>query len=105
MAFDAGFLKCVMTEIDELKESRIEKIYQPSNDEIVIFLHSAAKKSKILINAGSNYPRIAITEATPIIIPSIVRRERIKFVLILKTAMRIFSLIFKVHTSIKVKIC
>ncbi len=64
MAFDAGLLRCVMAEIDELKESRVEKIYQPSNDEIVIFLHSASKKSKILINAGSNYPRISITEAT-----------------------------------------
>ena len=64
MAFDAGLLKCVVNEIDELKESRVEKIYQPSNDEIVIFLHSATKKTKVLINAGSNYPRILITENT-----------------------------------------
>ncbi|MBQ8546670.1 MAG: NFACT family protein [Clostridia bacterium] len=64
MAFDAGFLRCIMSEINELKESRIEKIYQPSNDEIVIFLHSASQKTKILINAGSNYPRISLTEAT-----------------------------------------
>lgn len=63
MAFDAGMLKCVMKEIDKLKEARIEKIYQPSNDEIVILLHSATKKGKILINAGSNYPRITITES------------------------------------------
>ncbi len=61
MAFDAGILKCVAREIDALKESRIEKIYQPSSDEIVIFLHSATNKSKILINAGSNYPRACIT--------------------------------------------
>ena len=64
MAFDAGLLKCVVSEINELKESRVEKIYQPSNDEIVVFLHSATKKSKILINAGSNYPRILVTENT-----------------------------------------
>ena len=64
MAFDAGFLRCVAREINELKESRIEKIYQPSNDEIVIFLHSATKKAKLLINAGSNYPRISLTEET-----------------------------------------
>ena len=49
MAFDAGLLKCVVSEINELKESRVEKIYQPSNDEIVVFLHSATKKSKILL--------------------------------------------------------
>ena len=64
MAFDAGLLKCVVNEINELRESRVEKIYQPSNDEIVIFLHSATKKSKVLINAGSNYPRILVTENT-----------------------------------------
>lgn len=64
MAFDAGLLKCVAHEINMLSESRIEKIYQPSNDEIVVFLHSATKKAKILINAGSNYPRIAITNTT-----------------------------------------
>ncbi len=62
MAFDAGMLKCVIAEIDEMREARIEKIYQPSNDEIIIMLHSATKKGKILINAGSNYPRINITE-------------------------------------------
>lgn len=64
MAFDAGLLRCVVGEINELKEARIEKIYQPSNDEIVIFLHSATKKSRILINAGSNYPRILLTDNT-----------------------------------------
>ena len=53
MAFDAGFLRCVVKEIDDLKESRIEKIYQPSNDEIIISLHSATKKGKVLINAGA----------------------------------------------------
>lgn len=65
MAFDAGLLRCVVNEIDALKESRIEKIYQPSSDEIIISLHSATKKGKVLINAGSNYPRINITEMSP----------------------------------------
>ncbi len=64
MAFDAGFLRCIAREIDALKESRIEKIYQPANDEIVIFLHSATSKAKLLINAGSNYPRLSLVEKT-----------------------------------------
>lgn len=63
MAFDASMLICLARELDGLKESRIEKIYQPSGDEIVIMLHSARERSKILINAGSNYPRIHITSA------------------------------------------
>ncbi len=64
MAFDASMLICLAREIDALRESRIEKIYQPSGDEIVIMLHSAKERSKILINAGSNYPRICITEGS-----------------------------------------
>ena len=64
MAFDAGMLRCTVNEINSLKESRIEKIYQPSNDEIVILLHSAKEKARILINAGANYPRINITDTT-----------------------------------------
>lgn len=61
MAFDAAMLKCTVNEINRLKESRIEKVYQPSNDEIVILLHSAKEKARLLINAGANYPRINIT--------------------------------------------
>ncbi|MBQ4107863.1 MAG: NFACT family protein, partial [Clostridia bacterium] len=63
MAFDAAMLICLSRELDGLKESRIEKIYQPSGDEIVIMLHSARERSKILINAGSSYPRIHMTSA------------------------------------------
>ena len=65
MAFDAGVLRQIANEINAYRESRIEKIYQPSADEIVIFLHSASGKAKILINAGSNYPRVCITSSVP----------------------------------------
>ena len=63
MAFDAGMLRLVVNEIKELGECKIEKVYQPSNDEIVLMLHSLKRNVKLLINAGSNYPRINITEA------------------------------------------
>ena len=58
MAFDAGLLKCVVNEIDELKESRVEKIYQPDRDEIHIQIRSIVGGKRLLINAGSNNPRI-----------------------------------------------
>ena len=63
MAFDAGMLRLVVNEIKNLGECKIEKVYQPSNDEIVLMLHSQKKNVRLLINAGSNYPRINITEA------------------------------------------
>ncbi len=62
MAFDAGMLRLVVNEIKNLGECKVEKVYQPSNDEIVLMLHSIKKNVRLLINAGSNYPRINITE-------------------------------------------
>ena len=62
MAFDAGMLRLVVNEIKKLGECKVEKVYQPSNDEIVLMLHSIKKNVKLLINAGSNCPRINITE-------------------------------------------
>lgn len=64
MAFDAAMLNLVASEINSLSQSRVEKIYQPSQDEIVILLHSATRKARLLINAGSSYPRINLTETT-----------------------------------------
>ena len=62
MAFDAGMLRLVVNEIKNLGDCKVEKVYQPSNDEIVLMLHSLKKNVKLLINAGSNCPRINITE-------------------------------------------
>ena len=62
MAFDAGMLRLVVNEIKRLGECKIEKVYQPSNDEIVLMLHSIKRNAKLLINAGSNCPRINLTE-------------------------------------------
>ncbi|MBO5312751.1 MAG: NFACT family protein [Clostridia bacterium] len=61
MAFDAGMLRCVVGEIAQLSDSRVDKIYQPSADEIVILLRTREKNVRLLINAGSNCPRINIT--------------------------------------------
>ena len=65
MAFDAGMLRLIAKEIKSLGEIKIEKIYQPTNDEIVLSLHTREKNIKLLINAGSNYPRINLTSITP----------------------------------------
>ena len=57
MAFDASMLICLSREIDALRESRIEKIYQPSGDEIVIMLHSAKEIliSEIVLSQSVSY--------------------------------------------------
>ena len=63
MAFDAGMLSCMTWEIlKESKGARIEKVYQPDRDEIHIQIRSFHGGRRLLINAGSNNPRIGFTE-------------------------------------------
>ena len=61
MAFDAAMLNCVVAEIAAQGECRVEKIYQPAGDEIVLLLRSRERNMRLLINAGSNCPRINLT--------------------------------------------
>ena len=61
MAFDAAMLSCVANEISSYGECRVDKIYQPANDEIILLLRAKEKNLRLLINAGSNCPRINIT--------------------------------------------
>ena len=58
MAYDAGMLAAVIREINLSGLNKIEKIHQPQNDELVIFLRGNGRTEKLLINVGSNYPRI-----------------------------------------------
>ena len=61
MAFDAAMLNCIMNEIAALGESKVEKVYQPAGDEIVLLMHSRERNFRLLINAGSGCPRINVT--------------------------------------------
>ena len=63
MAYDAGMLRCVTNEINTYGACKVEKIYQPMNDEIILLLHAGKENLKLLINAGSNYPRIHFTDS------------------------------------------
>lgn len=73
MAFDAGMLACAVAEIrDTATGGRIEKIYQPERDEIIIQLRTLLGGRRILINAGSNNPRIcysALPKENPAVPP------------------------------------
>ena len=62
MAFDAGMLACVLDEIRRLAlGARIEKVFQPERDEIVLQMRSLEGGKRLVINAGSNTPRIGFT--------------------------------------------
>ena len=51
MSLDGTFLHCVVSEMLSagLVGGRIDKIYQPSREEIIISIRSAGKHNKILI--------------------------------------------------------
>ena len=63
MAFDAGMLACSLAELRRVAlGARIEKVYQPEKDEIVLQMRSFEGGKRLLINAGSNNPRINFSE-------------------------------------------
>ncbi|MBO5110238.1 MAG: NFACT family protein [Clostridia bacterium] len=63
MAYDAGMLAAVVREINCSGVNKIEKIYQPQNDELMITLRGGGRSERLLINVGSNYPRLHFSRA------------------------------------------
>ncbi len=62
MAFDAGMLACVIAEIKSLSGgARVEKVFQPERDEIVLQMRSLEGGKRLTVNAGSNNPRLSFT--------------------------------------------
>lgn len=62
MAFDGGFLYKVLEELKDAKDSHIDKIYQPSRDELVLTLRKKGFVKKLLITAKSGSARLHFTE-------------------------------------------
>ncbi|MBQ7499662.1 MAG: NFACT family protein [Clostridia bacterium] len=62
MAFDSGFLAAVVCELRErVAGGRIDKIQQPSKDEILLGIRADGRNEKLLIAVGANNPRINLT--------------------------------------------
>ena len=65
MAFDAFYMSCVLDEIRQLGECRVEKIHQPSRDTVILHLKGREVRSKLLIAANPAAPRLHMTAASP----------------------------------------
>ncbi|MCL1822942.1 MAG: NFACT family protein [Oscillospiraceae bacterium] len=63
MSFDGAFLHIVKTEMlqQDLVGSRIEKIHQPSREEIVLSLHTKSGGKKLLLSANPASARVCLT--------------------------------------------
>ena len=66
MPLDGFTLNLLIRELkNEIIGCRIEKIHQPSNDEIVFHLRSRQGAKKLYISASSGTPRLNLTENAP----------------------------------------
>lgn len=65
MALDGAFLYAVKTELQHLVGGRIEKIFQPSREEIVISIRTRQGSKKLYISANAGSARVHITENKP----------------------------------------
>lgn len=62
MAFDGGFLYKTVCELNEACDCHIDKIYQPSKDELVFLLRKKGFVKRLLITVKSGSARIHFTE-------------------------------------------
>ena len=63
MAYDGLFAKAVCDELAiKLKDSKIEKIYQPETDQIVIQVRCTEGRVKVLVDVSSQGSRVQLTE-------------------------------------------
>ena len=63
MALDGAFLYAVKGELDFLVGARIDKIHQPSKDEIIIAFRAQGGNFKLIISSSANAARVHITRS------------------------------------------
>ena len=62
MAFDGGFLYCCLEELRSSLDSHIDKIYQPSKDELVFLLRKKGFAKRLYITVKPGGARVQFTE-------------------------------------------
>ncbi|MEF9952503.1 MAG: NFACT RNA binding domain-containing protein [Clostridium sp.] len=62
MPFDGFFTNSIVNELSTLTDGRIDKIHQPSKDEIVLHIRKDRKTKKVLLTSNPSFPRVHITE-------------------------------------------
>ena len=66
MALDGAFLACLRRElIDALPDARVDKIYQPEREELIIALRYRGGAERLYLSAQAASPRVHFTKETP----------------------------------------
>lgn len=63
MALDGVFLRLVKNELPPLIDGRVDKIYQPSREELVIGIRTRDGSYRLLFNTGAGTARVHVTKA------------------------------------------
>lgn len=74
MPFDGSVVSSIVHELnDKLVNGKIDKVYQPEKDELIISIRSFRETYKLLLSASSTYPRVHLTgenKSNPTVPPS-----------------------------------
>ncbi len=65
MAFDGIVLSAITKDLEKIEGMRVEKIYQPSQDELFINFRGPGQKLGLYISVGSSSPKLYITDIKP----------------------------------------
>lgn len=66
MALDGAFLHCLREELwQRLQDTRVDKIHQPSREELVFAMRGKSGSEKLYFCARVNAPRVQLIDATP----------------------------------------
>jgi len=64
MAFDGLVVRALAQELQEtLKDARLDKVYQPETDELLLSFHGPQGAFKLTLSANASIPRVALGEA------------------------------------------
>lgn len=67
MAFDGLMTRAVTNELREkLVMGKVEKVYQPEKDVLVLMIHTRSGNVKLLMSAGSSHARIHLVREAPV---------------------------------------
>ena len=65
MALDGAFLHCIAEELNPLIGTRIDKIYQPGRDELVLSFRGKGGAVRVLFSVSADAARVHITQTSP----------------------------------------
>ena len=65
MAIDGAFLRLLTEELSEIINCKIDKIHQPSRDELVFLLRKAGFSGRLFISIKSGRARIGLSSERP----------------------------------------